>query len=56
MHRGASVNGTRIYAMFNRERVSWVREKLEDYRKAHRKVMNFRKEGEPLVSVRVLKT
>jgi len=55
VHRGASVQGTRIYAMFFRGRVSWDREKLEDYGKAHPEVMNFRKEGEPYASLRVLK-
>lgn len=56
VHSGASVKGTRIFAMFNRGRVSWDREKLEDYGKVHPEVMNFRKEGEPFVSLRILKT
>lgn len=55
VHRGASVKATRIFAMFYRGRVSWDREKLENYGKAHPEVLNFRKEGEPYVSLRVLK-
>ena len=56
VHRGASVKGSRIYAMFFRGRVSWDREKLENYGKAHPEVLDFRKEGEPYVSLRVVKT
>ena len=56
VHHGASVKGTRLYAMFFRGRVSWDREKLETYGKTHPEVMNFRKEGEPYVSLRATKT
>ena len=56
VHRGASIKGSRIYAMFFRGRVSWDREKLENYGKAHPEVLDFRKEGEPYVSLRVVKT
>lgn len=56
VHHGASVKGTRIYAMFFGGRVSWDREKLEHYGKTHPEVMSFRKEGDPYVSLRVLKT
>lgn len=55
IEHGASVKGTRIHAMFFRGRVSWDREKLENYGKLHPEVLIFRKEGEPYVSLRGLK-
>lgn len=53
---GATVKGSRISAFFNRGVVSWDRKKLEDYGKSHPDVLNFRKQGEPFVALRISKT
>lgn len=53
---GATVKGSRISAFFNRGVVSWDRKKLEDYGKSHPDVLNFRKQGEPFVALRISTT
>lgn len=53
---GATVKGSRISAFFNRGVVSWDRKKLEDYGKLHPDVLNFRKQGEPFVALRISTT
>ena len=52
---GASVKGRHVQAVFTRGRVSWDTKALDGYAHAHPEVQVFRKEGEPSVSLRVVK-
>lgn len=53
--QGASIKGRRLYAVFSRGRVSWDTEALDAYAIAHPEVGEFRRQGEPSVSLRVVK-
>lgn len=53
--QGASIKGRRLYAVFSRGRVSWDTEALDAYALAHPEVGEFRRQGEPSVSLRVVK-
>jgi hypothetical protein len=52
---GASVKGAHVQAVFTRGRVSWDTRGLDGYARAHPEVLSFRKEGEPSISLRVVK-
>ncbi|MCC7118674.1 MAG: hypothetical protein IT310_09130 [Anaerolineales bacterium] len=50
---GESVTGGAYRAVFTRGRVSWDNEGIEKYAVTHPEVMQFRKQGQPTVSLRV---
>ncbi len=52
---GASVKGSRLYAVFARGRVSWDTKALDAYADTHPEVVEFRKQGDPVVSLRIAK-
>jgi hypothetical protein len=52
---GASVKGSRLHAVYSRGRVSWDTRALDAYALAHPEVTAFRKQGEPSVSLRLVK-
>lgn len=49
---GATVKGTFLMAVFNKGRVSWDTKALDGYATAHPEIEQFRKVGEPSVSIR----
>ena len=51
---GASIKGQFLQAVFTKGRVSWDSKSLDGYLKAHPELEEFRKEGEPSVSLRKL--
>ena len=55
LQQGASVKGSRLYAMYTRGRISWDTERLDRYALDHPEVTKFRRQGEPSVSLRVVK-
>ena len=52
LQHGASVKGGRLYAVFNRGRVSWDTKELDHYANMHPEITAFRKQGKPSVSLR----
>lgn len=52
---GASVKAKQLHAVYARGRVSWDNRGLDGYAAAHPEILTFRKEGEPSVSLRVVK-
>lgn len=55
LYYGASVKGSRLYAVYYRGRVTWDREELDRYAGSHPEILKYRKEGEPGVSLRAVK-
>lgn len=55
MKFGASVKGSKLYAVYVRGRVSWDTKELDHYALTHPEVSAFRKEGAPSVSLRNVK-
>ena len=51
---GASIQGGNFRAVYTRGRVSWDTTGIEGYAAAHPEVLQFRKQGEPTVSLRVV--
>lgn len=51
---GESVSGGMYRATFTKGRVSWDNEGIEKYAAAHPDVMQFRKQGQPIVTLRVV--
>ena len=49
---GATAKGAHIQAVYMKGRVSWDTKALDGYAAAHPEVAQFRKEGEPSVSIR----
>ena len=49
---GATVKGQFLHAVFTKGRVTWDSKSLDGYVKAHPELTEFRKEGEPSVSLR----
>ena len=49
---GASVKGKFVHAVFTKGRVTWDSKALDGYTKAHPELTEYRKEGEPSVSLR----
>ncbi len=54
LQHGASVKGSRLYAMYSRGRVSWDTPSLDQYAKTHPEIVAFRKQGDPSVSLRIV--
>jgi hypothetical protein len=54
LQQGASVKGRRVQAVYVRGRVSWDNARLDQYAAAHPEVREFRKEGKPSVSLRLV--
>ncbi|MBI3737788.1 MAG: hypothetical protein HY258_01945, partial [Chloroflexi bacterium] len=52
---GASVKGKKFYAMFSRGRITWNTKALDEFAVLHPEVIDFRKQGEPSVSIRLAK-
>ncbi len=52
---GATVKGARVQAVYYKGRISWDSEKLDRYAAAHPEVMQYRKQGEPSIQLRVMK-
>lgn len=51
---GASVKSDRLQAVYTRGRVTWDTASLDRYAASHPEVVQFRKQGEPSVSLRVV--
>jgi hypothetical protein len=51
---GGTIKGERFMAVFNKGRTSWDTERLEKYATAHPEVNEFKKVGEPSVSIRAI--
>jgi hypothetical protein len=49
---GASVKGTTLHAVWVKGRVSWDTKALDGYAAGHPEISQFRKEGQPSVSIR----
>ena len=49
---GSSVKATSLHAVYAKGRVSWDPKSLDGYAVGHPEILNFRKEGEPSVSLR----
>lgn len=54
LESGASVKGNVVQAVFTKGRVSWDTRALDGYAAGHPEVAQFRKQGEPSVSIRPL--
>jgi hypothetical protein len=52
---GESVRGAGIQAVWNKGRQSWDSKALSSYGEAHPEILQFRKEGEPSVTIRALR-
>ena len=52
---GATVKGQHVQAVYTRGRVSWDTRGLDGYAQAHPEVQAFRKEGDPSISLRIVK-
>ncbi len=55
LEAGGSVRGSQLHAVFTRGRVSWDTRGLEAYAEDHPEVQDYRRQGEPSVSLRQLK-
>jgi hypothetical protein len=55
LKHGATVKGARVQAIYFKGRVSWDTHSLDRYAAAHPEVMQFRKQGEPSIQLRVMK-
>ena len=55
IQHGSSIHGKFLAAIWSKGRVSWDTKALDGYAAAHPEIAPFRKEGEPSVSIRVLK-
>ena len=53
---GESVKGATLHAIYAKGRSSWDTGKLEGFAAAHPEILQFRKIGEPSVSLRILKS
>ena len=51
---GESVSGGMYRATYTQGRVSWDNDGMTQYAKSHPDVLEFRKQGQPIVSLRVL--
>lgn len=49
---GASIKGQFLHAVYTKGRVTWDSKALDGYAKAHPELVEYRKEGEPSVSLR----
>jgi uncharacterized GH25 family protein len=55
LKHGATVKGARVQAVYYKGRISWDSESLDRYAAAHPEVMQYRKQGEPSIQLRVIK-
>jgi len=55
IERGASVKGERLHAVYSKGRVTWDTKGLDGFVVAHPEVAQFRKEGQPSVTIRAAK-
>lgn len=55
LKHGATVKGTRVQAVYYKGRISWDSKSLDRYAAAHPEVMQYRKQGEPSIQLRVMK-
>lgn len=53
--QGESVKGARLHAVYSAGRVTWDGRGLDGYIAAHSEVAQFRKEGQPSVTIRAAK-
>ena len=51
LRRGASVKGTFMRVIWHKGRVSWDTKSLDAYAEMHPEITDFRKQGEPYVSI-----
>jgi len=51
---GESVSGGMYRAVYNHGRVSWDNEGMDSYAVSHPEVLQFRKQGQPIVSLRIV--
>ena len=49
---GETVKGKGLMAVWNKRRSSWDTKRLEGYAGAHPEIRNFRKEGDPSITIR----
>jgi hypothetical protein len=54
LQHGASVKGSRLFAVFYQGRVSWDTKRLDQYANTHPEITAFRKQGNPSVSLRTI--
>lgn len=52
---GGSVKSNNLHAVYSRGRIAWDNKGLERYAGDHPEILTFRKEGDPSVSLRVVK-
>lgn len=52
LKHGATVRGAYFLAVWNKGRVAWDDRSLSNYAHAHPEVLEFRKQGEPSISIR----
>ncbi len=52
LEAGQSIKGTHHHFTWSKPRVSWDTKALDGYAKAHPEITQFRREGDPSVSVR----
>jgi hypothetical protein len=55
MMAGASVKGAHLHAVYTRGRVTWDTKGLDKFAVSHPEVTQYRKQGEPNVSLRTVK-
>ncbi len=51
LRHGSSVKGNFLHVIWHKGRVSWDTKSLDEYAELHPEVINFRKQGEPFVSI-----
>ena len=56
IQHGASVKGPVLHAVYNKGRVTWDTKALDGYVVAHPELLVLRKEGEPSVSLRMVRS
>ena len=49
---GTSIKGNRLHAVWNKGRVNWDTKALDGYAAGHPEITQFRKEGQPTISIR----
>jgi hypothetical protein len=54
LDHGTSVKGAHLQAVYSRGRVTWDTKGLDRYTVEHPEVLRFRKQGEPVVSLRTV--
>lgn len=54
LQHGASVKGSRLFAVFYQGRVTWDTKGLDQYANTHPEITAFRKQGNPSVSLRTV--